>query len=111
LPRSSSLHAVFAGHFALGKFHAQFDQLGDARRALPDDGAHDAFLAQARAGRQRVAHVQLDRVLLAGDGGDAALRVIGVGFRAVFLVMMATRPRGATFSANVSPAMPLPRTM
>ena len=34
---------------ALGKLHAQLDQLRDARRAFLDDRAHDLLLAQARA--------------------------------------------------------------
>ena len=77
-------HAGGRRHFALGKLHAQVDQFGDARRAFLHDRAHDVLLAKARAGLERVAHVHFDGVLLAGDGGDAALRVIGVGLRAVF---------------------------
>ena len=67
-------------------------------------------LHKPRARFERVAHVQLERILLARHRRDAALRVIRVRLRAVFFVTMATRPRGATFSANESPAMPLPRT-
>ena len=82
----------------------------DARRAFLDDGADDVFLAQPRARRERVAHVQLERVFLARHRRDAALGVIRVRSARSFLVTMATRPRGATFSAKDSPAMPLPRT-
>ena len=72
-----------ARRVALGKFHAQLDQFLNPRRAFLDDGADDAFLAQTRARRERVAHVQLERILLARHRRDAALRVIGVRLRAV----------------------------
>ena len=77
--------AVGAGNLALGEVHAQLDQLRNPRRAFLDDRADSRFLAQARAGLQRVAHVQLEGVLLAGDGGDAALGVVGVRLGAVLL--------------------------
>ena len=77
--------AVGAGNLALGKLHAQLDQLRNPRRAFLDDRADGGFLAQAGAGLERVAHVQLEGVLLAGDGGDAALGVVGVGLGAVLL--------------------------
>ena len=73
------------GDFALGELHPRFHQLGDPRRPFLDDGARHLFVAQPGPGRQRVAHVHFHRVLLAGDGGDAALRVIGIGLRARFL--------------------------
>ena len=44
----------------------------------------DVFVAQAGPGRQGVAHMDFHRVLLARDGGDAALGVIGVGLGAGF---------------------------
>ena len=103
------VRAVRFWDFALGKFHAEFDQFLDPRRAFLDNRAHDIFLTQTRARFERVAHVQLERILLARHRRDAALRIIRVRLRAIFFVTMATRPRGATFSANESPAMPLPR--
>ena len=78
------LAAVFAGRVALGKFHAQLNQFLNPRRPFLDNRADDAFLAQARARRKRVAHVRLERILLARDRGDAALRIICVRLRAVF---------------------------
>ena len=75
--------AVFGRGVPLGKFHPQLNQFRDACRAFLDDGADDAFLAQARARRERVAHVQLERILLARHRRDAALRVIGVRLRPV----------------------------
>ncbi len=77
--------AAGAGNFALGKFHPEIDQFRDARRSLLNDGAHHVFPAQARAGFERVAHVHLDGIFLAGDRGDAALGVVRVRFRAVLL--------------------------
>ena len=75
--------AVLVQRVPLGKFHPQFDQLRNPRRAFPDDGADDLFLAQPRARRERVAHVRLKRILLARHRRDAALGVIGVRLRAV----------------------------
>jgi hypothetical protein len=68
---------------AFGKFHAQLNQLRNACGPFLYNRAHHAFLAQARTGFQRVLHVQLKRVLLAGHGSNATLRVVGVGFRAI----------------------------
>src|SRR5208282_3739011 len=71
--------------FALGKFHAELDQFGDAGGAFLDDGADGVLVAKAGAGGQSVAHVHFDGVLFAGDGSDAALGVVGVGLGAGFL--------------------------
>ena len=77
--------AVRTGYLALGEMHAQLDQLRNARRAILDDRAHGRFLAQAGARFERVAHVQFEGVLLARDGGDAALGVVGIRLGAVLL--------------------------
>ena len=77
--------AVGEGDFALGKLHAQFDQLGNARWAFFDDRADRRFLAQPGAGLERVAHVRLEGVLLARHGRNAALGVVGIGLGAVLL--------------------------
>ena len=44
-----------------------------------------ASLQRPAPGFERVAHVQLEGILLAGHRRDAALGVVGVGFRAVLL--------------------------
>src|SRR5205814_2653612 len=36
--------------------------------------AHDLFVAKPRASFQRIAHVQLERIFITGDAGDATLR-------------------------------------
>ena len=77
--------AVFARSVALRELHPKIDQLGDAVRAFLDDGADDALVAKARAGFEGVADVHLEGVLLAGDGGDSALGVVGVRLGAVLL--------------------------
>ncbi len=77
--------AVAGGQLPFRELHAQGDQLGDARRPFLDDGADDAFLAEARAGHQGVPHVHFEGVFLARDGGDAALGVIGVRVGALLL--------------------------
>jgi hypothetical protein len=82
---AAQIQFAAAVDIAFGKFHAEFDQFGDAGGALGDDGAHDLLMAEAGAGGEGVAHVHFDGVLLAGDGGDAALGVVGVGFGAGFL--------------------------
>jgi hypothetical protein len=76
--------AVRERDFAFRKVHAQFDQFGDARGPFLDDRSDRGFLAQAGARLERIAHVQLEGIFFAGHGRDAALGVIGVGFRAVF---------------------------
>lgn len=75
--------AVLARRVAFGKFHAEFDQLMDPRRTFLDDRSDHAFLAQSRAGQEGVANVQIEGILLARHRRDAALGVIGVGFRAI----------------------------
>ena len=70
-------------HLPLGKTPPQLDQFSDARRALLDDGAHHVLFAESRPRFQRIAHVHLERILLARHRGDAALGIIGVRFSAV----------------------------
>ena len=110
LPRSSCLPPSSSRRVALGKFHSQLDQLRNARRAFLDDGADDVFLAQSRARRERVAHVQLERILLARDRRDAALRVIRVRLRAVLFGDDGHASARRDLQRKESPAMPLPRT-
>ncbi len=69
---------------ALGELHAQFDQFRDARRPFLDNGAHDFLVAKPRPGLKGVAHVNREGILLADDGRDAALGVIGIGLGAGF---------------------------
>lgn len=73
------------GDFAFGEAHAEFDQFGDSCGAFFDDGADDEFFAETGTGFEGVADVHFARIFFAGDGGDAALGVIGVGLGAVFL--------------------------
>ncbi len=75
--------AMRFGNFAFGKLHAQLNQLGDPGGPLFDDRADDVFLAQPGARFKRIAHVQLKRILLAGDRRNASLGIIGVRFGAV----------------------------
>ena len=55
------------------------------RGAFFDNDANDIFMAEASARPQRVAHVKLERIVLGNNRGDAALGVVGVAFRAIFL--------------------------
>src|SRR6266849_4961178 len=62
------------GDFALVKAQAKIDKFADSHRTLGDDRADDFFFAEAGADIERVAHVQLKRILLARHAGDPALR-------------------------------------
>ena len=67
----------------LGELHAELDQFLDAGRALLHNATHNCLVAKLATGVERIAHVALERVLLARDGGDSALSVVGVGLSAV----------------------------
>ena len=109
-PRSSSRAPCDSG--ISRSVNCMPSSISSAMRAGPscDDRADDRFLAQAGAGLQRVAHVQLERILLARDRGDAALGVVGVGLRAVLLGDDGHAPVRRDFQRKNKPAMPLPRT-
>ena len=76
--------SVRLGDLPLGKLHAQLDQFSNPRRPFLNNRAHHFLMAQPRPRLERVAHVQLERILLRRDRRDAALRVVGVRFRAIF---------------------------
>ena len=63
-----------SGKLALVEGYTEVDEFADARGAIGNDRADDLFVAQSGAGIERVAHVQLEGVLAAGDAGDSALR-------------------------------------
>ena len=67
------------------ELRAPLDQLLDARRAFLHQHARGLFVAQAVAGLQRVFQVQPNLVVVAERSGDAALRILGVGFRHLLL--------------------------
>src|SRR5258705_3865890 len=76
--------AIRTRDFAFREMHSQFNQLGDSRGPFLDDCANDIFFAEAGASLERVADMEFEGIFLAGNGGDAALGVVGVGFGAVF---------------------------
>ena len=76
---------IRTGNFPLGKLHSQLDQFGDSLGPFLDDRANHFFFAQSSAGLQRVADVQLERILLRRDRRDAALGVVRVRLGAIFL--------------------------
>src|SRR5439155_22507146 len=78
LPEVQLARAIRARDFAFGKVHTQLDQFGDSRRSFLDDGANNGFFAQTRPSLERVAHVQLERILLAGHRRYPSLRVVRV---------------------------------
>src|SRR5256714_11097604 len=57
---------------------AVLDQLGDVARPLFDQRLDGFCIAESGAGVEGILIMQLDRVVVAQDDGDAALRVLGV---------------------------------
>jgi hypothetical protein len=76
---------VLAGRFAFAEPYAQLHELGNPGRPFLDDRSDDLLLAQPGPGVERVPHVQFEGILFAGDRGNAALGIVGVGFGAIFL--------------------------
>src|SRR5712671_5606416 len=76
---------IIATGLAGAELHAELDQLTHQRRPFADNSAHDIFPAKARAGFESVAHMEVERIVLGHDSGDAALRIVGVGLGALFL--------------------------
>ncbi len=64
----------------LCELDAPVNQLLNPGRGFLDNEFHDLFFTQAAPANQRVADVLIKAVLFIGYGGDATLRVIGVGF-------------------------------
>ncbi len=52
----------------------------DARGCVFDAKLYDALVTEARARDERVANVRFERIGVGENGGDAALRVLGVRF-------------------------------
>jgi len=67
--------------FRFREIDAPFDQLLNARRRFPHDKLNDVLPAEACAAFQRVADVLFKAVGLVRYRGDAALGIVGVGFR------------------------------
>jgi hypothetical protein len=65
--------------------HAELDEFGDAGWAFLDDGADDVLFAEASAGLECIANVEFEGIFLTGNGGDAALGIIGIRLGAIFL--------------------------
>jgi len=70
--------AVWSRDFAFGEVHPQ--SINSTMRAGPSETIvrTTGSFAQPSARRQRVAHMQLERILFAGHRRDAALRVVCV---------------------------------
>ena len=81
----AKVELALAVDFPLGELHAKLDQLVDSGRAFLDDTAHDRLIAQPAPGGERVAHMALERILLARHGGNATLRVVGIRLGPAFL--------------------------
>ena len=63
----------------------ELHQLADSIRPFVHQDPHGVFMAQPRAGNQRVLHMQFGVIVRAHDAGDAALRPVGIGVRPVLL--------------------------
>jgi hypothetical protein len=64
---------------------AKLYELSNALRALFNEHPNSIFMAESRPGDQRIADVRLEGVVFVDNARDAALRVIRVRFRTVFL--------------------------
>ncbi len=53
---------------------AKIDKLADSRRPFGHDRAHNVLVAKSRPRFERVAHMQIERIFVARDAGNAALR-------------------------------------
>ena len=89
---------------------APLDQLADVARSLVRQHVDGVGHAQAVAGGDRVARVQLRRIVRADGRGDAALRVAGVALARIGLGEDDDAPASASEIAARKPAMPLPIT-
>ena len=81
-PKGQNL-AVFAGD--RGEIRAEVDEFPDAIRPLAHQYVHGVFVAQARARLQRILQMETRRVIRGQHPGDAALGIVGVGLRLLFL--------------------------
>jgi hypothetical protein len=81
----AGLQAQVHDRRALGEAHAQVLQLAHPLGRLRHGQADDVLVAEAGARHQGVAQVVAHAVRLAHDGGDAALRVVGVGIGGLLL--------------------------
>ena len=71
--------------FSFREAHPEIKQFTDERRPLADNCSHHFFFAQSGTGNQRVLNVQIKRVFLGHDRRNAALCIVGIAFRALFL--------------------------
>src|ERR1043166_2931492 len=78
---ASEIEFAVAGNFALVELHAELYQILNPRRRFGHDRADNLLVAQTRAGFERVAHVQLERIFIARHARDAALRPRGIRVR------------------------------
>ncbi len=107
--------AAFAGQviaefglLVLGERNAPVDQPLDGFAAMFDDEARCLFIAQARAGHERVLRMLVVAVARIEHGGDPALCPVAGACVMARLLRMTTRWVSASCSATVRPASPLP---
>ena len=78
----AEIELAMPGDVALIEMQPEFDQFANPRRAFLHHRLDHRRIAQTRARFERVAHVQLEGILLARHARDAALRPGGVRVRA-----------------------------
>src|SRR6266581_4398486 len=74
----AQIKLTMPGNLALVELQAQLRQLADSLGTFCDNRAHDSFVAESRASLERIAHVKLKRIFIAGDACNPALRPRGV---------------------------------
>src|ERR1700730_4978878 len=81
----AQIEFTMAGDFALIELQSKIDQFPNSFWTFRYDGANDVLVAQTGAGFERVAYVQLERVLIACHARDSALSPCRVGIGALSL--------------------------
>src|ERR1700692_104599 len=82
---ASKVEFAMAGNVALVELHAELDQILNSRRSFGHNRADHILVAQAGAGFECIADVQLERILVARHTSDSALRPPRVRIRPLAL--------------------------
>src|ERR1700736_769250 len=78
---ASKIEFAMAGDFALVELDAKLDQILNPRRSFGHNRADHVLIAQARAGFECVADMQLEGIFVARHTSDSSLRPRRVGIR------------------------------
>src|SRR5262249_54933261 len=88
----AEIKLAMSRNLTLIELQTEFYKFADALWTLGYNCAHDRVVTQAGAGFERVAHVQLKRIFIAGHAGDSTLRPGSVCVGALALCDSSNRP-------------------